>query len=362
MLRIVFAAVPPIQIVDLTAPFEVFARAGGYRVELVSNAPNGRIRSSSGLTLCEAKDYRKLRGDVDTLLLPGGDGAEEIACDTEFLSWLKSMSGRVRRIGSICTGAMLLAAAGILDDRRAVTHWRWCTRLKREFPRVLVEHDPIYIKDGHVYTSAGVTAGIDLALALVEEDLARRASSRHRSRPGDLSAAHRWAISIQQPAERAVERSPPDRRPGAMDLRESHGGPECGVASGAMRDEPAPVRARIRSGEENHAGPFRRTNSRGCSARPVANRGREYERGRHALRIRQRGFHAPVVFAHAGRDCRRLQFEVCVSPKYNPSARISNGESTPFPVKSAHTTCDACSAGFQLGSGELVKQSLHRYR
>jgi transcriptional regulator GlxA family with amidase domain len=174
MLRIVFAAVSPIQIVDLTAPFEVFARAGGYRVELVSNAPHGKVQSSSGLTLCEAKDYRKLRGEVDTLLLPGGDGAEEIACDPEFLSWLKSMSGRVRRIGSICTGAMLLAAAGILDGRRAVTHWRWCVRLKREFPRVLVEHDPIYIKDGHVYTSAGVTAGIDLALALVEEDFGTR--------------------------------------------------------------------------------------------------------------------------------------------------------------------------------------------
>src|SRR5277367_465155 len=174
MLRVVFAAVPPIQIVDLTAPFEVFARAGGYRVELVSNAAQGKVGSSCGLTLCDAKDYRKLRGDVDTLLVPGGDGAEEIVCDAEFLAWLKSMSGRVRRIGSICTGAMLLAAAGILDDRRAVTHWRWCARLKREFPRVLVERDPIYIKDGHIYTSAGVTAGIDLALALVEEDFGTR--------------------------------------------------------------------------------------------------------------------------------------------------------------------------------------------
>jgi transcriptional regulator GlxA family with amidase domain len=174
MLRIVFAAVPPIQIVDLTGPFEVFARAGGYRVELVSNAPRGLVRSSSGLTVCDAMDYRKLRGDVDTLLLPGGDGAEEILCAPEFLAWIRSMNGRVRRIGSICTGAMLLAAAGILDGRRAATHWRWCARLKREFPRVCVESDPIYVKDGHIYTSAGVTAGIDLALALVEEDFGTR--------------------------------------------------------------------------------------------------------------------------------------------------------------------------------------------
>ena len=81
MLRVVFAAVPPIQIVDLTAPFEVFARAGGYRVELVTSETHGRIGSSSGLTVSDAIDYRKLRGRVDTLLVPGGDGAEELLCD-----------------------------------------------------------------------------------------------------------------------------------------------------------------------------------------------------------------------------------------------------------------------------------------
>jgi transcriptional regulator GlxA family with amidase domain len=170
MRRIVFAAVPPIQIVDLTAPFEVFARCGGYRVELVSNAPQGRVASSCGLTLCEAKHYGSIRGPVDTLLVPGGDGAEELCCDQAFLDWLARMSSRVRRIGSVCTGAFLLAAAGILDGRRAVTHWDWCGRLARQFPRVRVEEDPIFIQDGHVYTSAGVTSGLDLALALVEED------------------------------------------------------------------------------------------------------------------------------------------------------------------------------------------------
>lgn len=170
MRTIVFAAVPPVQIVDLTAPFEVFARCGGYRVELVSNAPRGRVTSSCGLTLCDAKDYRSIRGRVDTLLVPGGDGAEELCCDREFLDWLAGMSKRVRRIGSVCTGAFLLAAAGIPDGRRAVTHWDWCGRLARQFPRVRVEEDPIFIQDGHVYTSAGVTSGLDLALALVEED------------------------------------------------------------------------------------------------------------------------------------------------------------------------------------------------
>jgi transcriptional regulator GlxA family with amidase domain len=170
MRRVVFAVVPPLQILDLTAPFEIFARCGGYRVELVTNAPRGLVNSSCGLTLCRAVDYRKLRGPVDTLLVPGGDGAEELACDQAFIDWLAGMSKRVRRVGSICTGAFLLAAAGILDGRRAVTHWGWCARLAREFPRVRVEQDPIFIQDGNVYTSAGVTSGLDLALALVEED------------------------------------------------------------------------------------------------------------------------------------------------------------------------------------------------
>jgi transcriptional regulator GlxA family with amidase domain len=175
MRRIVFAAVPPIQILDLTAPLEIFARCGGYGVELVSTASEGDLVSSScGLTLCEAKDYRRLRGPIDTLLVPGGEGAEQLLCSADFLRWLARMSTRVRRIGSICTGAFLLGAAGILDKRRAVTHWRWCDRLAQQFPKVSVEQDPIFIKDGNVYTSAGVTAGIDLALALVEEDMGQR--------------------------------------------------------------------------------------------------------------------------------------------------------------------------------------------
>ena len=173
-MRVIFAAVPPVQIIDLTAPFEVFARCGGYRVELVTNHPRGLVASSCGLTLAFAKDYRSIRGKVDTVIIPGGDGAEQLLCDQEFLDWLRRMSARARRIGSVCTGAFLLAAAGILNGRRAVTHWDWCARLAEAFPNVKVEQDPIYLKEGNVYTSAGVTAGIDLALALVEEDHGHR--------------------------------------------------------------------------------------------------------------------------------------------------------------------------------------------
>jgi transcriptional regulator GlxA family with amidase domain len=170
MRRVVFAAVPPIQILDLTGPFEVFARCGGYRVELVTTGPGGRIGSSCGLCLSEAGDYRTVRGSIDTLLVPGGDGAEDLLVDKAFLRWLGRMGRNVRRVGSICTGAFLLAAAGILDGRRSATHWRYCARLQEKFPKVRVEQDPIFLRDGHVYTSAGVMAGIDLALALVEED------------------------------------------------------------------------------------------------------------------------------------------------------------------------------------------------
>jgi len=168
--RVVFLAIPPVQILDLTGPFEVFARCGGYRVELASSNGSGLVASSSGLTLTGARHYRDLRGPIDTLMLPGGDGAEELLCDADFLSWLRRTSRRVRRLCSVCTGASVLAAAGILDGRRAVTHWRWCGRLQQQFPKVKVERDPIFIRDGRIYTSAGITAGLDLALALVEED------------------------------------------------------------------------------------------------------------------------------------------------------------------------------------------------
>jgi len=174
MKRVVFVAVPPLQILDLTGPFEVFARSGGYRVELVTARRHGAIDSSCGLSLVRAKHYSTLRGPVDTLIVPGGDGAEELRCDSKFLNWLGLASRRARRTASVCTGSYLLAAAGVLDGRRATTHWAWCERFARRFPAVAVVSEPIFVTDGNVYTSAGVTAGIDLALAFVEEDYGRQ--------------------------------------------------------------------------------------------------------------------------------------------------------------------------------------------
>jgi transcriptional regulator GlxA family with amidase domain len=111
-----------------------------------------------------------LRGKIDTLLVAGGTSIEQDEINIEAVRWLRKVAGRIRRIGSVCTGAMLLARAGLLDGRRATTHWNWCHVLIKRAPRANVDPDPIFIRDENVYTSAGVTAGMDLALALVEED------------------------------------------------------------------------------------------------------------------------------------------------------------------------------------------------
>ena len=116
------------------------------------------------------KTFRELRGNIDTLLVAGGSAIENDEISAGVVRWLKTIAGRIRRIGSVCTGAMLLARAGLLDGRRATTHWNWCEVLIRRAPRAHVDPDPIFVRDKNVYTSAGVTAGMDLALALVEED------------------------------------------------------------------------------------------------------------------------------------------------------------------------------------------------
>lgn len=174
MRHVVFLAVPPVQILDLAGPFEVFARCGGYRVTLATTAPQGGVGSSCGLQLANAVDYRRVRGAIDTLVVPGGDGAEAPDHDPAVLRWITGAARRARRVVSVCTGAFLLAGAGVLDGRRATTHWAYCEQMARRYPRVSIDPEPLFVRDGSVHTSAGVTAGIDLALALVEEDHGRQ--------------------------------------------------------------------------------------------------------------------------------------------------------------------------------------------
>jgi transcriptional regulator GlxA family with amidase domain len=175
------AAFPGAQVLDVTGPLEVFARASrvlveqgrppAYRTEIVSRR-RGLLETMGGIRLGVDRTIGEVRGGVDTLLVAGGEVAGAMR-DPAILAWLRRLAPRVRRLGAVCTGSFLLAEAGLLDGRRATTHWRSCDVMARRYPRVTVDPDPIFVRDGRIYTSAGVTAGMDLALALVEEDLGR---------------------------------------------------------------------------------------------------------------------------------------------------------------------------------------------
>ena len=176
---VVIVSFPGLQSLDAVGPFEVFAgatrvaaslgRTGGYQVTLVST--HGQpVWAESGVGLC-TRPLPDVSERIDTLVLPGGDQAQSARQDEELMSWIKAVAPRCRRVATVCTGAFLAAEAGLLDGRRVTTHWASADRLARDFPALHVDSDPIYIQDGKFWTSAGVTAGIDLALALVQDDL-----------------------------------------------------------------------------------------------------------------------------------------------------------------------------------------------
>jgi len=180
--RIVFVAAPGVEILDLAGPLQVFVRASQmnsranpesapiYSVEVATISSRRSMIANCGLRITADKTFREVRGKIDTLLVAGGNAIEQNRINADAVRWLKKISPRIRRVGSVCTGAMLLARAGLLDGRRATTHWNWCHTLIKRAPRASVESDPIFVRDENIYTSAGVTAGMDLALALVEED------------------------------------------------------------------------------------------------------------------------------------------------------------------------------------------------
>jgi transcriptional regulator GlxA family with amidase domain len=172
---VVMVAYPGVQSLDVTGPLEVFAmanryRRGSYLTTLVARGPSETVRTSSGLGLVIDEPLPAGRGPIDTLVVAGGEGTRDALDDTALVDWIRDAAPRSRRVTSVCSGAFLLAAAGLLDGRRATTHWSTCELLARLHPRIEVEGDRIYVRDGHVWTSAGVTAGMDLALALVEDD------------------------------------------------------------------------------------------------------------------------------------------------------------------------------------------------
>lgn len=178
--RVAIVTYPGIQALDLVGPMEVFdvaaqlvphARAERpYEIEVVAREA-GPIVCSSGLQLEAQRALRQVRRPLDTLIVAGGQGSRAAAQDRALVAAIRRISRRARRVASVCTGAFVLGAAGLLDGRRATTHWRWCAQLQAAIPAARVDAEPIFVRDGNVFTSAGVTAGMDLALALVEDDL-----------------------------------------------------------------------------------------------------------------------------------------------------------------------------------------------
>lgn len=176
--RVVFVIFPGFQMLDLTGPLEVFTQADSlftpdrrrYQTEVAALASEP-VTATNGLAVVPHRTLADaLEPPIDTLVLVGGRGVRQAMREPVYVDWVRAAAGKARRVTSVCTGAFLLAATGLLDGRRAVTHWSACAELSGLFPKVLVESDPIFIREDPVWTSAGITAGLDLALALVEDD------------------------------------------------------------------------------------------------------------------------------------------------------------------------------------------------
>jgi transcriptional regulator GlxA family with amidase domain len=197
-----FLAFDNLQLLDVAGPLQVFATANDlarlarrpkpYVLQVVARE-GGLVASSAGLTL-GAAPLPAAEAPLDTLIVAGGYGVDAACEDEALLGWLRARAPHARRLCSVCSGALILAAAGLLAGRRAATHWGRCEELRRKYPDVKVENDPIYIRDGNVWTSAGVTAGVDLALALVEEDLGRAAA---------LAIARQLVVFLKRPGGQA---------------------------------------------------------------------------------------------------------------------------------------------------------------
>ena len=198
---VVVVVFPGVQSLDVTGPVEVLSMANRfldrwgspaaarYDVRLVAPT-TGPVSTSSGLTLMVGDRLSSVRGRLDTLLVAGGEGVARFLDDERSVATVARLAGRSRRVTSVCTGAFVLAAAGLLDGRRATTHWSACDRLAAAHPAIDVDPEAIFVTDGPVVTSAGVTAGIDLCLALVEAD---------HGRPLALAVARQLVVFLKRP-------------------------------------------------------------------------------------------------------------------------------------------------------------------
>ena len=177
--RIVILAFPRVQPLDVIGPAEVFAGAdtltggGTYTVDVVGKEPDPIAVRSGGYSLVPKTTIARCRGPIDTLIVAGGTGVRAAEDDVDLIRWIRSAARRSRRVTSVCSGSFLLARAGLLEGKTVTTHWASTEELARRHPELEVDPTPIFVRDGNVWTSAGVTSGMDLSLALVEEDLGR---------------------------------------------------------------------------------------------------------------------------------------------------------------------------------------------
>ena len=195
--RIVVVAVPPVDELDLVGPLQVFNSANRlagrsiYEIEVVTAADRLTVEGEGGvLTFVARHRFDRVDGRCDSVLVVCGVSSRSVR-DAALSAWLRKMAGDVRRLGAVCVGVFQLAEAGLLDGRRATTHWKFGRELAARYHAVRVEHDPVWVKDGNIYTSAGISAGIDLALAWVEEDCG--ASLAHE-------AARELVLFLRRPA------------------------------------------------------------------------------------------------------------------------------------------------------------------
>jgi transcriptional regulator GlxA family with amidase domain len=187
--HVAMVAFPDAQILDVVGPLEVFSRASRvvtdegrrgtppYRVEILARAA-GPVVMSSSLAVVAGRAYGSVRERIDTLMVAGGRGVDAALGDRALIRWLRRAAPRARRVASVCTGAFLLAEAGLLDGKTVTTHWSRAAALAERYPRLAVDPEPIFVAQGRIFTSAGVTAGMDLALALVEQDHGRELAAR----------------------------------------------------------------------------------------------------------------------------------------------------------------------------------------
>jgi transcriptional regulator GlxA family with amidase domain len=246
--HVVLVAFDDLQSLDLTGPLEVFNGAERYRAAHRLDAPAYRttvaaptsepLRTSSGLTIVPDVGLHRVRGRVDTLIVAGGSGVEAAIADRRFVADVASVARRARRVTSVCSGAFVLAEAGLLDGRRATTHWSRCDELAERYPLVRVEREPIFTQDEHVFTSAGVTAGMDLSLALVGDDLGRHAA---------LTIARHLVLFLQRPgnqsqfsAQLAAQLADRDEIRDLQQWIADHPGADCSVAALARRVSMSP--------------------------------------------------------------------------------------------------------------------------